>query len=52
MLALVAASAGRSAEQTVDALLGGVRAFESGAAQIDDITILAVKYDPDARGSA
>ncbi|MFA6958953.1 MAG: SpoIIE family protein phosphatase [Thermoanaerobaculia bacterium] len=52
LLALVTASAGRSAEQTVVALLEEVRAFSAGAAQTDDITILAVKYDPDARGVA
>jgi sigma-B regulation protein RsbU (phosphoserine phosphatase) len=50
LLAFVTASAGRTAERTVSALLKEVRGFASGAAQTDDITILAVKYDPDARG--
>jgi sigma-B regulation protein RsbU (phosphoserine phosphatase) len=37
---------GRSARETVDALLGAVREFSAGAPQFDDITLLAVRYVP------
>jgi serine phosphatase RsbU (regulator of sigma subunit) len=37
---------GRSARETVEALLGAVREFSAGAPQFDDITLLAVRYAP------
>jgi len=37
---------GRSARETVEALLGAVREFSAGAPQFDDITLLAVRYVP------
>lgn len=44
-----AAGIGGTAEQTVTRLLAGVQAFAAGAPQSDDITILAVRYDPEHR---
>ena len=49
LLRCVAAGPNARAEQTVARLLDEVTTFADGAAQTDDITILAVKYDPDAR---
>lgn len=37
---------GRSARETVEAVLGAVREFSAGAPQFDDITLLAVRYVP------
>jgi len=40
---------GRSARETVEALLGAVREFSAGAPQFDDITLMAVRYVPGER---
>ncbi len=44
-----AGGAGASAEESVKMLLADVRAFEDGAPQADDITILAVRFDGEDR---
>ncbi len=42
---------GRSARETVEALLGAVREFSAGAPQFDDITLMAVRYVPKERAT-
>jgi sigma-B regulation protein RsbU (phosphoserine phosphatase) len=45
LLEFFSGGAGPTASETVSRLLAGVRAFEAGAAQADDITILAVRKE-------
>ena len=53
LLQCCSGGAGQRAEQTVTRLLAEVHAFAAGAPQSDDITILAVRYNPEQRiGSA
>jgi len=49
LLEFFSGGAGRTAEETVSRLLGGVRAFEAGTPQADDITILAVRREDASR---
>jgi sigma-B regulation protein RsbU (phosphoserine phosphatase) len=45
LLEFFSGGAGKTAGETVSRLLAGVRAFEAGAPQADDITILAVRKE-------
>jgi serine phosphatase RsbU (regulator of sigma subunit) len=45
-LAVLAASSGATAAETVTRVLADVRAFTAGAKQSDDIAVLAVQYAP------
>jgi phosphoserine phosphatase RsbU/P len=49
LLACLAGCAGRSSKEGVETLLAAVREFAAGALQNDDITILAVRRDPERR---
>jgi phosphoserine phosphatase RsbU/P len=46
LLAVLAASSGATAAETVTRVLADVRAFTAGAKQSDDITVLAAQYAP------
>jgi len=46
LLAVLAASSGVTAAETVTRVLADVRAFTAGAKQSDDITVLAAQYAP------
>ena len=46
LLAVLAASSGATAAETVSRVLADVRAFTAGAKQSDDITVLAAQYAP------
>jgi sigma-B regulation protein RsbU (phosphoserine phosphatase) len=48
LLGALSACAGGSAGEVVRHVLADVRAFAAGAKQSDDITVLAVRYAPQA----